>query len=233
MNKELQNKLFEKYPKIFRQKDLSMQETCMCWGITTGDGWYQLIDDLCAQIQWRCDHPSYKITNGKLIDILNWPLVKLNNGLYKVEHWCNGEFKKRVGFQTWQSGEYEKRKGKLIRKLIRKIPRVPYTGKYEEKYQIEATQVKEKFGGLRFYYSGGNEETSAMISFAEALSYKICEECGRYDNTVGSTSGWITTICKECVEKYPHYKDSEWKTTADWNKYNEMLRIEEEANEKK
>lgn len=33
MNIELQEKLFEKYPKIFRQKDLSMNETCMCWGI--------------------------------------------------------------------------------------------------------------------------------------------------------------------------------------------------------
>lgn len=51
MKKELEDKLYEKYPKLFRQKDLSMQETCMCWGICTGDGWYWLIDNLCGCIQ--------------------------------------------------------------------------------------------------------------------------------------------------------------------------------------
>ena len=53
MRKALQDKLFQKYPKIFRQKDLSAQETGMCWGISCGDGWYDLIDDLCGEIQNR------------------------------------------------------------------------------------------------------------------------------------------------------------------------------------
>ena len=56
MKKELQNKLFEKYPKIFRQKDLPKQETCMCWGFQCGDGWYDLIDTLCSCIQRRVDY---------------------------------------------------------------------------------------------------------------------------------------------------------------------------------
>ena len=46
MTKELQEKLFNKYPKIFRQKDLSMMETCMCWGIDTDEGWFFLLDQL-------------------------------------------------------------------------------------------------------------------------------------------------------------------------------------------
>ena len=33
MKKELQDKLYNDFPKIFKQKDLSMKETCMCWGI--------------------------------------------------------------------------------------------------------------------------------------------------------------------------------------------------------
>jgi len=32
MKLELQNKLFEKYPNIFKNKDLPMNQTCMCWG---------------------------------------------------------------------------------------------------------------------------------------------------------------------------------------------------------
>lgn len=51
MDKILENKLYEKYPKLFRQKDLSMQETCMCWGICVNSGWYWIIDNLCSCIQ--------------------------------------------------------------------------------------------------------------------------------------------------------------------------------------
>jgi hypothetical protein len=51
MKSELQDKLYEKYPELFAQKDLSMQETLMCWGIECGDGWYDLLDRVCKQIQ--------------------------------------------------------------------------------------------------------------------------------------------------------------------------------------
>jgi len=61
MKKELQDKLFEKYPKIFRQKDMSKQETCMCWGIACGDGWYVLIDELCGSI----DNRLHNVNRGK------------------------------------------------------------------------------------------------------------------------------------------------------------------------
>jgi hypothetical protein len=56
MKEELQNILFEKYPKLFIQKDLDMQQTCMCWGIETGDGWFSLIDTLCETIQNYIDN---------------------------------------------------------------------------------------------------------------------------------------------------------------------------------
>ena len=48
MKKELEDKLFEKNPKIFRQKELSSQETAMCWGITCGDGWFDFSADLSS-----------------------------------------------------------------------------------------------------------------------------------------------------------------------------------------
>jgi len=39
--------------------------------------------------------------------------------------------------------------------------------------QVVARQVKEKLGGLRFHYSGGNEQTSLMIAVAIAISERI------------------------------------------------------------
>lgn len=44
--------------------------------------------------------------------------------------------------------------------------------------QVVATQVKEKFGRLRFYIKSASERQRAMIDFAEALSPRMCEECG-------------------------------------------------------
>ncbi len=52
MNKELQDKLYAKYPALFAQKDLSPRETLMCWGIDVGDGWYNIIDALCSSITY-------------------------------------------------------------------------------------------------------------------------------------------------------------------------------------
>ena len=77
--------------------------------------------------------------------------------------------------------------------------------------QVIATQVKEKFGGLRFYYSeeGGEEgkwlahksgRIEGAISFAEAMSYKICEKCGSNIN-VTTTDGWNVTLCEKCMEE--------------------------------
>ena len=43
--------------------------------------------------------------------------------------------------------------------------------------QVVALQVKEKFGTLRFYYSGGDEVIRGMFQLAESLSYFICENC--------------------------------------------------------
>lgn len=61
MEQKLQNKLFEKYPKIFVNKSLSIQESCMGQGITCGDGWYSLLDTLCHCIQKHSDHTENQI----------------------------------------------------------------------------------------------------------------------------------------------------------------------------
>jgi hypothetical protein len=77
--------------------------------------------------------------------------------------------------------------------------------------QVEAVQVKEKFGTLRFYYNTiefeGKEHTDrqygeidGLVSFAEFLSGYFCEVCGTNQNVI-RTSGWIKTICNDCLNK--------------------------------
>ena len=61
MTQTLQQKLYDKYLKIFGQKDLPMTQTAMCWGINCGDGWYNIIDNLCWHIQHEVDKPHEDI----------------------------------------------------------------------------------------------------------------------------------------------------------------------------
>ncbi len=44
--------------------------------------------------------------------------------------------------------------------------------------QIIATQVKEKFGTLRFYVREASERQMGMIHLASALSARLCDQCG-------------------------------------------------------
>jgi hypothetical protein len=69
----------------------------------------------------------------------------------------------------------------------------------KEKLELEeakvpvAVQVKEKFGGLRFYVQGATDKHYNYISFAEGMSYRTCEECGSTGKTY--TDGWHRTLC--------------------------------------
>jgi len=56
-----------------------------------------------------------------------------------------------------------------------------------------AVQVKEKFGGLRFYVQAATDKHYSYISFAESMSYNTCEQCGNPGKTY--TDGWHTTLC--------------------------------------
>ena len=64
---------------------------------------------------------------------------------------------------------------------------------------IKTDDYKSKYGGLRFYISGGTHDVDEIIHEYEYLSEAICEYCGEPD--VGYTKGWITPICRKCYER--------------------------------
>ncbi len=104
MKQELEDLLCERYPKIFAERHKA--DTLMSWGFACGDGWFDLVNALCEQLQFATDR------NG-----------------------------------------------------------AP---------QVLASQVKEKFGTLSFYWRGRiNDEQRGMISMAMGLSGRICEQCGK------------------------------------------------------
>lgn len=61
---------------------------------------------------------------------------------------------------------------------------------------LRVDQIKSKFGGLRYYVSGGDETTDRMIHEAEQESLKTCEECGAPGARGQSKGGWRLTVCE-------------------------------------
>jgi hypothetical protein len=76
---------------------------------------------------------------------------------------------------------------------------------------VTVHQIKEKFGALRFYYDGGDENVAQAVRDAEHASYETCELCGTTEN-VGHTSGWILTCCGECHRTC----DNEYVRAREW-----------------
>jgi hypothetical protein len=64
---------------------------------------------------------------------------------------------------------------------------------------VVVEQIKEKFGGLRFYYQGGDDTITGMVRMAESWASHSCEECGAPG--VRRSGGWIRTLCDHHEEQ--------------------------------
>jgi len=51
-NKITEEEIFKKYPALYKEKDLPMQETCMCWGLEVPESWLPVIDMLSEALTY-------------------------------------------------------------------------------------------------------------------------------------------------------------------------------------
>ena len=61
------------------------------------------------------------------------------------------------------------------------------------------TDIKEKYGGLRWYSYGETERTIKIIHKYEELSHRTCIRCGAPATVV--TTGWINPYCDDCLPR--------------------------------
>jgi hypothetical protein len=173
MNQEKDEALCKKYPLIFSGRNQPMTETAMCWGFECGDGWYHILDNLCANIQNHIDWRTKQRNDASKYNIMV--------GDAKNNNWAAfDEYYKHINIQS--RDEYKER---VLNAEFQSIPdAIP---------QVVAVQVKEKFGGLRFYYNGGDDYIRGLASMAESMSTSTCEECGAPGST--RSGGWVRTLC--------------------------------------
>jgi hypothetical protein len=144
MDIELQNKLYEKYPDLFSNKNKDIMSSCMAWGIECNSGWYDILSSLCWMIKQHEDN-------------IKW----------------NREYLEKNNPERLQEKP--------------------------EYFPVKFDQVKEKYGGLRVYFSGGDDYIEGLVSMAESFSYHVCEVCGQKGKP--NKGGWITTLCENCRSK--------------------------------
>lgn len=110
-----------------------------------------------------------------------------------------------------------------IEEIIKKLPQEEieemrqYWGEGGELPSIEdilpaAVQIKEKFGGLRFYMSWQTEAMDEIIRQAEGVAERTCMACGKEGKMRGD--GWLTVQCDACE------KEAQAKREAYLNKRN-------------
>jgi len=135
MTPEKDAALCNKYPQLFSLRNDTGASAPIGWGIECDDGWYDMIDTLCYQIQQHVEHLQYQDS------------------------------------------------------------RLPEDQRSDR--QVRVLQVKEKFGGLRFYVSGADDFVDGLVRMTESLSYKTCESCGARGTS--RKSGWIKVLCDGCA----------------------------------
>lgn len=193
--------LVAKYPIIFRDRHGDVTRTAMCWGFECGDGWYDLLDVLCANIQNHVDNArKYRARTIRFNRALKRAWAGDINALMRYH---TNDKNKGPSDWTYDSVERDLREVHELREVPKRVKKVI------------AVQVKEKFGGLRFYYDGGDSVISGMVQMAEGMSYRTCEICGCQAQT--RRDRWITTQCDPC------YNNREQRRAQELADYNDSM----------
>jgi len=178
--------LMNKYPLLYGDKNKSMQETCMCWGLDISAGWLKLVDELSVKLE---------------TEIQNF--LDENKDDLRCEK-CSRKKQEHTDFYTFlEDGDTvvpieDIEKFKVLNPNTK--PEDIFSCLSFEKSYPKASQVKEKYGSLRFYMTTSTDKMETLINDAETLSYKTCESCGEPGSGCHRGS-WIKTLCVDCANR--------------------------------
>lgn len=162
---EFEKHMAEKFPRYFGEGQ-------RYGGFAIGEGWYHIIESLISQIdhytKWRRNMRAYDLRLAR---------AKAKGRDALLKHLTKG--KEVPSFYD------EQRVDEIMENEQR-----PITAKVD---WVVVDQIKEKFGGLRFYYHGGDEHISGLVDMAEAWAGQTCETCGNKGER--RHGGWVRTLC--------------------------------------
>lgn len=162
-------KLTEAYPRAMRN---------VYCGISINEGWYKIVLTLVKEMKSHIDAKRRRRAND----------LRLIRAMKKGEAAVAKFLSRGKEPSVWEL----ERAAEIMED---KEPRQPS----EVVHHIEIHQVKEKFGGLRFYFQGGDDYCYGMLSMAEAWASVTCEVCGAPGQE--RPGGWVKTLCDEHAKR--------------------------------
>lgn len=175
MNAKLDKYLVKKYPYLFWDRHADLRNTAMCWGFACGDGWYKIIKEAAEQLEPLIKEDARKNSLRE-------------KGWYKY-------IRNAIGFTATSTAVF-----KVLYGLANKIwPNMYNNPVYWYGGSPRASQIKEKYGTLRFSLTHGTEAMYAITDKAERQSSKICEQCGKPGKLRGRS--WLYTACSKHIRE--------------------------------
>lgn len=208
MSEELnfEQRLMDKYPDLFHKKE-DGSLNCPC-GVWVPQGWEKIMDNLCCAIDnyTKCTyHLDGEITNK---------IYYFWRGIGKLLDWGHKRFLKL--FPKLNKSEYNRPFYSFVEKFRQRSYKcIKYNKVYPPAVKID--QIKEKFGGLRFYYFGGDKEVAGMVRFAEYLADQTCEVSGE-PGELCVRGSWYKTLSENARQQDPYKNYKSLKQTCQQEK---------------
>jgi len=218
-------KLLKRFPILYQDYYGSMKETCMVWGFEVSDGWLEIIYQLSLAIEDELGYTRFQ----KFMFMCKKRWARRWNALiYRLSPVGTSDiFAKffqaiapknvRDGTKDCYPDAYQHRWYLLgsywahLELGLKALTWHPNTG-------FAVSQVKEKYGTLRFY-CGSNDRIDHLVDLAERASELTCEICGKYGKM--RNKGWMMVRCDTCwKEQQRKRRESE----KQWKNINACLR---------
>lgn len=191
-HKKFEKLIFRRFKSMYRQHKLDMSQTCMCWGLSHGNGWHNLI---------------WKLSEDIKRELKNDPDTKRRYHVMKEIATSTSEDTDKYGRFKYET--VFKARFLAVAKLYAFFARKFSADYTPPTYEVcdrafAVVQVKEKFGTLRYYTQGYyNDKIERLIGEAEKKSEQVCESCGRDTGESNLKGGsWVYNMCDECWHKF-------------------------------
>jgi len=186
MSPDLDRQLCDKYPEIFADRYKSPQESCLAFGIECGDGWYDILDKLCAAAS-RVWTTSFEVDKD---DAVKLAIKESSIGGYFVE----------VPAPQLVADQVKEKFGTL-------------RFYYHLEFEPNIVELGKKYPDAAGIIDRYNSFFDGIVHMAETMSAHTCELSGLKGEmhvSGGSWGGWYKTLNTELAKTRQDLVDREY-----------------------
>lgn len=195
--------MMKEFPLLYRQRKLPMTETCMCWGIDCGAGWYEPIRRLSQSLE------AINIDVGKRWGFrIEAEQVKQKYGTLRfywairpVAPWWRNAISYPFRWLSKNAYSLDAKGAELV------VGRFLYNMFFRIANFLQWAGPKRKQRDI--IIQSVDHLVSSLVSKCDGECFDVCEDCGREIGRTYSpryaTLGWVSYLCDKCAEKTEGY----------------------------